>query len=138
MISFVQVINKPHIFTKDSATKQCEGSQILFRHQADGDSEELSGAKATSLQDDILALCKLHGFTGTPTLENQLKAVDTEYHQLKEQGQSGKADYVQTLYIWLSKRAGKVLGRRSIPWISCLTHNSETVTQDLPPSLIIL
>ncbi|XP_062319617.1 uncharacterized protein LOC134022259 [Osmerus eperlanus] len=78
-----------------------------LKKKADGDSEELSGAKATSLQDDILALCKLHGFTGTPTLENQLKAVDTEYHQLKEQGQSGKADYVQTLYIWLSKRAGK-------------------------------
>ena len=87
----------------------------MLCHQADGDSEELRGAKATSLQDDILALCKLHGFTGTPTLEKQLKAVDTEYHQLKEQDQSGKADYVQTLYIWLSKRAGKVLGRRSVP-----------------------
>ena len=53
-------------------------------------------------------MCKLHGFLGTPTMENQLQALDKEYQQLREQGQSSKADYVQTLYIWLSKKAGKV------------------------------
>ncbi|KAM7408369.1 hypothetical protein PAMA_002199 [Pampus argenteus] len=69
--------------------------------------DELSNAKSTARQDDILAVCKLHGFLGTPTTENQLQALDKEYQQLKEQGQSSKADYVQTLYIWLSKKTGK-------------------------------
>ncbi|KAF7667864.1 hypothetical protein LDENG_00040650 [Lucifuga dentata] len=74
---------------------------------ADRDSDELSEAESTSLQNDILAVCKLHGFYGTPTVENQLQALDKEYHQLKDQGQSSKTDYVQTLYIWLSKKTAK-------------------------------
>ncbi|XP_062375921.1 uncharacterized protein LOC134064127 [Sardina pilchardus] len=72
-----------------------------------GDAQELGSAKTAGRLDEILAVCKLHGFMGTPTLENQLKALDTEFHQLKEQGQATKADYVQTLYLWLSKRAKK-------------------------------
>lgn len=68
----------------------------------------MSDAKSSALQDDILAVCKLHGYQGTPTVQNQLQALDKEFHQLKEQGQSSKADYVQTLYIWLSKQTGKV------------------------------
>lgn len=80
-----------------------------FNSQADKERDELSDAKSTAHQDDILAVCKLHGFLGTPTIENQLQALDKEYHLLKEQGQSSKADYVQTLYIWLSKKTGKVI-----------------------------
>ncbi|XP_029927023.1 uncharacterized protein LOC115372983 isoform X2 [Myripristis murdjan] len=80
--------------------------ELLWR-KAGRDSDQLSEAKSTARQDDILAVCKLHGFPNMPTLENQLQALDKEYHQLKDQGQSSKADYVQTLYIWLSKRAGK-------------------------------
>lgn len=41
-------------------------------------------------------------------MEEQLKALDMEYHQLKDQGQSEKADYIQTLFIWLSKKAKMV------------------------------
>ncbi|XP_071336106.1 uncharacterized protein [Trachinotus anak] len=78
--------------------------------KTDKDRDELSDAKSTARQDDILAVCKLHGFLGTPTVENQLQALDKEYQQLKEQGQSSKADYVQTLYIWLSKKTGKDSG----------------------------
>jgi len=76
--------------------------------QADRGRDELSDAKSTARQDDILAVCKLHGFLGRPTVENQLQALDKEYQQLRDQGQSGRADYVQTLYIWLSKKSGKV------------------------------
>ncbi|KAL2083150.1 hypothetical protein ACEWY4_020923 [Coilia grayii] len=72
-----------------------------------GDAQELGSAKTAGRLDEILAVCKLHGFTGTPTLENQLKALDMEFHQLKEQGQSTKAEYVQTLYLWLSKKVKK-------------------------------
>ncbi|KAK5882745.1 hypothetical protein CesoFtcFv8_021298 [Champsocephalus esox] len=75
--------------------------------KADRGRDELSDAKSTARQDDILAVCKLHGFLGRPTAENQLQALDKEYQQLRDQGQSGKADYVQTLYIWLSKKSGK-------------------------------
>ncbi|XP_049456959.1 uncharacterized protein LOC125903839 [Epinephelus fuscoguttatus] len=78
-----------------------------LQRKADRDRDELSDAKSTARQDDILAVCKLHGFLGTPTVENQLQALDKEYQQLKEQGQSSKADYVQTLYIWLSKKYHK-------------------------------
>lgn len=80
-----------------------------FNSKADKERDKLSDAKSTAHQDDILAVCKLHGFLGTPTVENQLQALDKEYHLLKEQGQSSKADYVQTLYIWLSKKTGKVI-----------------------------
>lgn len=80
----------------------------LLPLQVDRDRDELSDAKSTARQDDILAVCKLHGFLGTPTTESQLQALDKEYQQLKEQGLSSKADYVQTLYIWLSKKTGKV------------------------------
>ncbi|CAJ1066697.1 uncharacterized protein LOC117811311 [Xyrichtys novacula] len=73
----------------------------------DRDRDEISDAKSTARQDDILAVCKLHGFLGTPTVQNQLQALDKEYQQLREQGQSSRADYVQTLYIWLSKKTGK-------------------------------
>lgn len=96
-----------------------------FNSQADKERDELSDAKSTAHQDDILAVCKLHGFLGTPTIENQLQALDKEYHLLKEQGQSSKADYVQTLYIWLSKKTGKVIvsyavsTSASIAWGNC-------------------
>lgn len=72
------------------------------------DKDELSEAKSTSRQDDILAVCKLHGFIGNPSIEHQLQALDKEFQQLRDQGQSSKADYVQTLYIWLFKKTAKV------------------------------
>ncbi|XP_034753536.1 uncharacterized protein LOC117960084 isoform X2 [Etheostoma cragini] len=81
-----------------------------LQRKVDSDRDELSNAKAAARQDDILAVCKLHGFLGTPTVENQLQALDKEYQQLKEQGQSSRGDYVQTLYIWLSKKSGKDSG----------------------------
>ncbi|XP_067466855.1 uncharacterized protein [Thunnus thynnus] len=81
-----------------------------LQKKVDKDRDELSDAKSTARQDDILAVCKLHGFLGTPTTEKQLQALDKEYQQLREQGQSSKADYVQTLYIWLSKKTGKDSG----------------------------
>ncbi|XP_043992259.1 uncharacterized protein LOC122842444 isoform X1 [Gambusia affinis] len=75
--------------------------------KADKDKEDISEAKSSAHQDDILAVCKLHGFHGMPSVENQLQALDKEYHQLKDQGQFSKSDYVQTLYLWLSKHAAK-------------------------------
>ncbi|XP_041865467.1 uncharacterized protein LOC121655109 [Melanotaenia boesemani] len=78
-----------------------------LQRKADRGRDELSDAKSIVLQDDILGVCKLHGFLGTPTVEKQLQALDKEFQLLKEQGQSSKADYVQTLYIWLSKKTSR-------------------------------
>ncbi|XP_078503186.1 uncharacterized protein LOC144761836 isoform X1 [Lissotriton helveticus] len=78
-----------------------------LKKKSDEDESELTGAKATGKDEEILAISKLHGFHGRPTLEQQLKALDLEFHQLKDQGQSGKADYIQTLFAWKSKQAGK-------------------------------
>lgn len=89
--------------------------------QVDRDIDELSDAKSTARQDDILAVCKLHGFFGMPTVENQLQALDKEYQQLKDQGQSSRADYVQTLYIWVSKKTSKVIATYCRLWNCCWT-----------------
>ncbi|XP_055083162.1 uncharacterized protein LOC129456835 [Periophthalmus magnuspinnatus] len=78
-----------------------------LQKKIDKENSVLSNAKSTSYQDDILAVCKLHGLSGTPTVEKQLQALGKEYQSLRDQGQSSKADYVQTLYLWLSKKPGK-------------------------------
>ncbi|KAE8600985.1 hypothetical protein XENTR_v10013489 [Xenopus tropicalis] len=78
-----------------------------FKKKTKEDTPEYCSAKATGKDEEIQAICKLHGFSGRPSLEQQLKALDLEYHQLKEQGQSSRADYIQNLYAWKSKQAGK-------------------------------
>ncbi|XP_051772833.1 uncharacterized protein LOC127524863 isoform X1 [Ctenopharyngodon idella] len=78
-----------------------------LRKKAEDDDQDLGQAKSAGRQEEILAICRLHGFPGTLTTENQLKALDMELQDLKQQGQSAKADCVQTLFLWLSKKAGK-------------------------------
>ncbi|XP_066552667.1 uncharacterized protein LOC136718819 [Amia ocellicauda] len=78
-----------------------------LKKKAKEETQDLSHAKAAGREEEILAICRLHGLQGQPSLENQLKALDAEFQQLKEQGQSSRADYIQTLFIWLSKQAGK-------------------------------
>ncbi|XP_063774475.1 uncharacterized protein LOC134910412 isoform X2 [Pseudophryne corroboree] len=78
-----------------------------IRKKIEGDGGDYSSAKATGKAEEIQAICKLHGFSVRPNLEQQLKALDLEYHQLKEQGQSSRADYIQNLYAWKSKQSSK-------------------------------
>ncbi|KAM5164820.1 uncharacterized protein ACMZJ9_007246 [Mantella aurantiaca] len=78
-----------------------------LRKKKEDEESDTSSAKAMGKDEEIQAICKLHGFTGRPSLEQVLKALDMEYHQLKEQGQSSRADYIQNLYAWKSKQAGK-------------------------------
>ncbi|KAK2896317.1 hypothetical protein Q8A67_010805 [Cirrhinus molitorella] len=78
-----------------------------LKKETQEDDQDLGQAKYAGRQEEILAICRLHGFPGTLTTENQLKALDMEIQDLKQQGQSAKADYVQTLFLWLSKKAGK-------------------------------
>lgn len=79
--------------------------------QTDGDSAagtDLS-AQASSMEDDITAICKLKGVSATAPLSQKLKAIDDEYHHLLDSGNSSKADYVQILYAWKSKQSLKVI-----------------------------
>ncbi|XP_073528279.1 uncharacterized protein [Phyllobates terribilis] len=86
-----------------------KSSEPLLNHTVQNEEEEvdISGAKATGKDEEVMAICRLHGFLGRPSIEQQLKALDMEYHQLKEQGQSSRSDYIQNLYAWKSKQAGK-------------------------------
>ena len=62
------------------------------------------------MQDDIRALAEMRGYGRNATTTQQLQALDQEYHQLLEQGQSEKADYVQKLYAFKQRQqhvAGK-------------------------------
>ena len=70
-------------------------------------------AKESSKEEEVLAICKLRKVeTGAP-VALQLKALDEEYHHLVDSGQSGKADHVQGLYVWYSKKISQV---RSEPY----------------------
>ena len=66
-------------------------------------------AKESSKEDDIQAICVQRGAGSNAPLARQLQAVDEEYKFLLDSGQSGKADYVQALYIWKSKQALQVI-----------------------------
>ncbi|XP_066534610.1 uncharacterized protein [Hoplias malabaricus] len=100
--------SKLHFLLGDTLEEYYYATEMYgLKKKVEGYNHDLSEAHTTGRQEEVLAICKLHGFLGTPTIENQLKALDLEYRQLKDQHQSGKADYVQTLFIWLSKKAGK-------------------------------
>ncbi|XP_060781416.1 uncharacterized protein LOC132889178 isoform X2 [Neoarius graeffei] len=94
-------------FLLGQTLEECYYAQEMYdlKKKTERDATDLGEAQASGMQEEIWAICKLHGFLGIPTLENQLKALDMEYHQLKEQGHSEKADYIQTLFSWLSKKA---------------------------------
>ena len=65
-------------------------------------------AERSSKEEEFLAICQLHGVGASASLALQLKAVEAEYHSLKEAGQTHKADHVQQLYAWKSKKALQV------------------------------
>eukprot|EP00039_Didymoeca_costata_P011649 m.164552 g.164552 ORF g.164552 m.164552 type:complete len:1213 (+) comp15241_c0_seq1:163-3801(+) len=55
--------------------------------------------------DDIRAICKLHGVGRSASLPEILVAIDKEYKKLISEGNSSRADYVQGLWAWKSKDA---------------------------------
>ncbi|XP_033123589.1 uncharacterized protein LOC117122192 [Anneissia japonica] len=64
-------------------------------------------AKETGKEEEIGGICQQRGVDPKAPLSRVLQAIDEEYKFLLESGQSGKADYVQGLYIWKSKQATK-------------------------------
>ena len=84
---------------------------LYFFCQKFSDDEEMDfnmKSKESSKEDDIQAICEMHGAGRNAPLALQLKAIDEEYHYLLDQGQSDRADYVQKLYAWKSKQATQV------------------------------
>lgn len=61
-------------------------------------------AQTSSKEEEFLAICKIHGVSSSAPVALQLKAVEAEYQALKESGQAHKADHVQGLYAWKSKK----------------------------------
>ena len=76
--------------------------------QGKNDDLEESDAERTSKEEEFLAICELHGVSAKAGLAVQLKAVEKEYHQLKEAGQNHKSEHVQQLYAWKSKQSLQV------------------------------
>ena len=72
----------------------------LFLQTSDGESE----AQKSSKEEEFQAICQLHGVAPGSPVALQLKAVEAEYKSLKEAGQSHKAEHVQQLYQWKSKK----------------------------------
>ncbi len=66
-------------------------------------------AETSSKEEEFLAICKLHGVAPSAPAAVQLKAVEAEYQSLKEAGQTHKADHVQGLYAWKSKKLFQVV-----------------------------
>ncbi len=65
-------------------------------------------AYESSKEEDISAICVLRNFGTNPSDADKLKALDQEYHYLIETGQSHKADQVQLLYQYKSKKINNV------------------------------
>ncbi len=61
-------------------------------------------AERSSKEEEFLAICGLHGVSLSSPLPLQLKALEAEYHSLKEAGQTHKAEHVQSLHAWKSKK----------------------------------
>ena len=76
--------------------------------QEDTGGEREGEAEVSSKEEEFLAICKLHGVSASAALAIQLKAVEAEYQGLKDAGQTHKAEHVQSLYAWKSKKALQV------------------------------
>ena len=65
-------------------------------------------AQESSKAEECRAICQLRGVGAGAPLSLQLKAIDEEFHHLKGNQQSAKADHVQALFAWKSKQATQV------------------------------
>jgi hypothetical protein len=61
-------------------------------------------AAESSKDEEIEAICRAHGVAATASDAEKLKALDQEYHHLIETQQNAKAEQVQLLYQFKSKK----------------------------------
>ena len=97
-------------------------AEDLFGMMQEVTEEEVEAeAEISSKGEEFLAICKLHGVTGRHPLAIQLKAVEAEYQSLKDIGQTDKAEHVQGLYAWKSKKALQAKKNQNIDMIDSTT-----------------
>ena len=97
-------------------TKSTEAGGKLGTDGIDDDDDEFEDlpdgtfdqGSSINKEDDIRAICVLHGVSKGASVAAVLKALDEEYHHLKEVGNFTKADYVQGLYSWKSRQAKSI------------------------------
>ena len=77
----------------------------LFDDLPDGTFDQGS---SVNKEDDIRAICVLHSVPKNAPIGQVLKALDTEYQQMREIGNFEKAEYVQGLYSWKSRQAKSI------------------------------
>lgn len=85
----------------------------LFGMKQEEVAETEGEAERSSKEEEFLAICKLHGVAASAPIALQLKAVEAEYHTLKDSGQTHKAEHVQGLHAWKSKKIIEVCTRES-------------------------
>lgn len=66
-------------------------------------------AEESSKEDEINAICKLRNISPTASNAEKLKALDMEYHHLKETNQHIKAEQIQGLYQYKAKKIINVI-----------------------------
>ncbi|BFZ07436.1 hypothetical protein BsWGS_10476 [Bradybaena similaris] len=64
-------------------------------------------AKESSKEEEVFAICRLKGVDPSAPVSHHLQALDAEYHHLLDTQQSAKADHVQNLYAWYSKKVSQ-------------------------------
>ena len=79
-----------------------------MKKDEEGFGNEEGEAERSSKEEEFLAICKLHGVAASAPVAIQLKAVEVEYHSLKDAGQTHKAEHVQGLHAWKSKKVLQV------------------------------
>ena len=89
------------------STTECDLAEWCVQASDDVPSFNIQ-AKESSKEEEVLAICQLRKVDKGAPVALQLKALDEEYHHLLDSGQSGKADHVQGLYAWYSKKISQV------------------------------
>lgn len=80
------------------------GRPVKEDHIVDTLGSQNKAAADSSKEEDIAAICVLRGYGSNPIPTDILKALDQEYHYCLETGQNHKADQVQGLYLFKSKK----------------------------------
>ena len=97
----------PLLIVKVSGNIRAYRVRIILLLQEQEDDVE-GEAEQSSKEEEFLAICKLHGVSASASIAVQLKAVEAEYHGLKDAGQTHKAEHVQMLHAWKSKKVLEV------------------------------
>ena len=102
------LLRRGPLWTQESCEQHTNISTASYTVVQVPDTAEEGEAEISSKEEEFQAICQLHGVLVSAPLALQLKAVEAEYHSLREAGQTHKAEHVQSLHAWKSKKALQV------------------------------